>query len=1066
MQSAALVTEDPSEEGAILTSCPWPVEPPSLPAALVERFGRPELLGRGGMGSVYRARDRELGRDVALKFLHGSDPETNRKLLREARSQARLSHENACKVYEAGTLGDRPYIVMQYIDGEPLDRVSARMTLEEKVRAVLQVAAALHEAHRLGIIHRDVKPGNIMVERGEDGVYKPYIMDFGIARDLAEASLTTTGSFAGTPGYMAPEQASGDGRALDRRTDVYALGATLYDLLAGRPPFEGGLMEVLQSLFLEEPPPLRKIRADVPEDLEAVVMKCLEKEPGRRYESAKVFGDDLQRFLDGVPVKARRASFGYVLLKTVRRHKARVALGAALLAAAGALGAGWLGERRAAAERSAISRELGEDVKEMELFLRHAHVMPLHDIEREREVVRQRLRGIEQRMLALGPAAEGPGHYALGRGLLALDEPEEALSHLRRAEKAGFAPPALHYAMGLALVELHQKALEDTKRIPDGERRKARLVALDAEYKAPALEHLRASLGARFESTAFVEGLIALHEGKNDVALEKAREAYRQSPWLHEAKKLEGDARFAEGSRFRRDAAFDLDRMMQAFEPAAEAYAAAAEIARSDPAVHEAECELWSQVVLASDARPSLLRPSFEKARRACERAITADGRSSSARIKLALLHSVFAFRSVHGPEATEPEQIIREAIERAEDAARARPGDAMAHYLVGAAHRTKFLYLVNRGLDASGPMGRAIAAYEEAIRLDPAFLWPYNEVCSCYAERARSEAIRGTDPEPSVERAVARCDEAITRDPSFTYPAINKSLAYFRRAQYLAWQGHSPESAVASALASAAAVHATNPVDSANLSAWALWAEASHAVDAGHDPGPTLERAGAFVREMERLAPPASSREIKGLLSMTEASWLLGQGKDPTQALHAARASFRALLESAPWDVDHRIHQARVELLGLRWAVTKGRAEAAFFEVAIGPLARLLGETRENPHLYQTLAELHALRADWLAGNHPSAERDRATGITLCDEALGRNPRMATALATKGALRLAEARAQGDEEAGIEAAREAKALLEAAIRENPLLARERGAALAEAEERLVKGARRAMAGR
>ncbi|MDC3957470.1 serine/threonine-protein kinase [Polyangium jinanense] len=1036
----------------VLTSCTLPAEPPSVPVVLRSRFEGLVLLGRGGMGSVYRARDKQLGRDVALKFLHASDAETNRKLLREARSQARLEHENACKVYEAAALGDRPYIVMQYIDGDPLDVASARMTLEEKVRVMLQVSAALHVAHRLGIIHRDVKPHNIMVERGEDGACKPYITDFGIARDIREASPSTTCSFAGTPGYMAPEQAEGDPHALDRRTDVYALGATLYDLLAGRPPFEGNLMEVLQSLLLDEPTPLRKVRPELPEDLEAVVMKCLEREPGRRYESARAFGDDLARFLDGVPVKARRASLGYVLWKTARRHKARVALGAALVVTAAVLLVLWFGERRAAAERTAIARELGEDVKEMELFLRHAQVMPLHDIERERDIVRQRLRGIERRMTLLGPAAEGPGHDALGRGFLALHEPEEALSHLRHAYDAGYTQPALWYAMGLALVELHQKALEETKRIQDHERRDARIASLAAEYKEPALAHLRASLGARFESPAFVEGLIALHEGKNDVALEKAREAFRQSPWLHEAKKLEGDALFAEGSRFRRDAAFDLDRMMLAFEPAAAAYAAAAEIARSDPAIHEAECELWIQVVLASDARPALLRPSFEKARRACDRAIAADAQRSSARLEMALLHSIFAFRTVHGPETTEPEPIIREAITRAEDAARVRADDAMAHYLVGAAHRTKFLYLMSRGLDAREAMGRAVAAYEEAIRLDPGFLWPYNEVCSSYAERARIEASRGVDPGASVERAVARCDEAIARDPSFTYPAINKALAFFRRAQYLAWQGRSPESAVASALASAAAVHETNALDSANLSAWALWIEATHAEGAGRDPRPSLERAAGFVREMERLGPPSASREIQGLLAMTEASWLVGQGKDPTAALGTARASFRALVAAAPWDADARLNEARVKRLDLRWAVSKGRADAAAFEDAIEPLRRLLAEERADPHLYQTLAELHELRAGWLAARNQPADRDLASGIALCDAALARNPRMATALATKGALRLAQARASGDEEAATHGRGEARALFESALRENPLLARERGAALAEAE--------------
>ncbi len=219
-----------------------------------------------------------------------------------------------------------------------------------------------------------------------------------------------TSSFAGTPSYMAPEQANGGVESLDRRTDVYALGATLYELLAGRPPFNGAnVLAVVRQLLYEEPPPLQKVRPDVPKDLEAIVMRCLEKEQGRRYESAKALGEDLQRFLDGTPVLARRASLGYVLLKAAKKHKMRVALEAALLVVMSVFGALWLRERHAMAEQAALSRELGEDVKEMELFLSRAYGLPLHDIERERSIVRRRLLDIEARMAPSAGPEKGRG---------------------------------------------------------------------------------------------------------------------------------------------------------------------------------------------------------------------------------------------------------------------------------------------------------------------------------------------------------------------------------------------------------------------------------------------------------------------------------------------------------------------------------------------------------------------------------------------------------------------------------------------------------------------------------
>ncbi|HEU4532553.1 MAG TPA: serine/threonine-protein kinase, partial [Polyangiaceae bacterium] len=466
----------------------------TIPPSLYGRFEAFRLLGRGGAGEVYRARDFRLGRDVAIKLLFGADPERGTSLLREARSQARITHENVCEVYEAGVADRVRFIVMQLIEGAPLNRAKAEMTLEERVGVVRRVASALHAAHQLGLVHRDVKPSNVMVERGEDGAWKPYIMDFGLAREAGDSGRTTTGAIAGTPSFMAPEQALGKVRSLDRRTDVYGLGATLYDLVAGRPPFVAetvlGLLEKIRS---EEATPPRAVDRNVPRDLDAIVLKCLEKQPGARYESARALGDDLQRFLDGDPVLARGGAL-YGWRRRARRHKGKVALAAAALLAALLVAGLWLRARRAAAEQATLARELGESVKEMELFLRAAHGMPLHDVERERDVVRARLRDIEARMASAGRAGEGPGHYAIGRGLLALQEPAAALDRLGRAAAAGYGSPGLDYARGVALSALYKRALDETKRLQPAALREARVAAIEAEYKRPALAHLRAAL--------------------------------------------------------------------------------------------------------------------------------------------------------------------------------------------------------------------------------------------------------------------------------------------------------------------------------------------------------------------------------------------------------------------------------------------------------------------------------------------------------------------------------------------------------------------------------------------
>lgn len=1027
---------------------PIPSRLSSLPRSLADRFESLHFLGEGGMGAVYRATDRRLGREVALKFLYGGGAETNERLLREARSQARLEHENACKVYEAGVADGHRYIVMQYIDGKPLDEAAPGMTLEEKVRVIRQIAAALHEAHRLGLVHRDIKPSNIMVEQGEDGAFKPYLMDFGLARDVGERGQTVTGSIAGTPAFMAPEQAVGDVRSLDRRTDVYSLGATLYDIVGGRPPFiDENIFRLLQRVAREEPAALRKALPGVPEDIDAIVMKCLEKEPGRRYDSARALGEELQRYLDGEAVEARRASLGYVALKKIRRHKGKVALVGLLLAAASVVVIAWARDRQIASRRAMIAAELGEDVKEMELFLRNAYSLPLHDIEREKDIVRARLKGVEARMAALGVVGEGPGNYAIGRGLLALREPERALEHLRRAEAAGYAPAELDYAMGLALGELYKKALEATKRIENSEQKKARVAAIEASFKEPALRHLRAALGARIEVPAYVEGLIALYEGKNDEALVKAKEAFAKAPWLPDAKKLEGDAHFAEGSRFRLDAAFDYDRMMSHFRSADAAYQSASDIARSDPEVHVAECDLWIQVMNASQANPGSLRSSFERAKSACDRGSDASSRSGAARLSKAFAYAGLAWQVLEMPPGSEePERIIGEAISRAEEAVRFSPDDPMASYLLGAAFRTQWLLSINRGTDPSAPIERAIAAYEEAIRLDPTFLWAYNELCSTYGAKVRAQGFQGVDPSASFREAIERCDRAVRLDPEFTFSYINKAIASNYMALHLIDTGRSPDATLSDALGAIRAAKARNPgfAGASANAGWIYVLRASYESVTGGDPSESLRLAEESTRDLEKSAPSSIMvYELRAMTGSAKALHSLRQGSDPAPALDEARVAAQRIVSEAKWDIDYRILRARIEILGARWALLRGADLPGDLDGEMTQIAAMLEKERVQPRLYQTLAEIHEVRAAWLEGRKRDAGEDVKKGLEMADKALAKNPRMASAFAVKSALLLLEARAKREPKAAREVAQRAKEAMDAAVREDPLIVRD-----------------------
>ena len=259
-------------------------------------------LGRGGMGLVYQARDIRLGRIVALKTLAAAQYATREQLERfldEARAVARLRHPNIVAIHAIGEHEGRPYLSLEYAEGGSLAQRMAGGPMAPRPSAELVelLAHAIEAAHRAGVVHRDLKPGNVLLTA--EGV--PKVGDFGLAKLMdSDSALTCSGQVMGTPSYMAPEQAEGHSSRVGPTADVYALGAILYQALTGRPPFLGdSALETIKLVATTEVVPPTRLRPGVPRDLETICLKCLEKDPGRRYESAAALADDLRRFLDG-----------------------------------------------------------------------------------------------------------------------------------------------------------------------------------------------------------------------------------------------------------------------------------------------------------------------------------------------------------------------------------------------------------------------------------------------------------------------------------------------------------------------------------------------------------------------------------------------------------------------------------------------------------------------------------------------------------------------------------------------------------------------------------------------
>ena len=265
------------------------------------------VVGRGGNGVIYRARHLRLNRVVALKMLLSGEFASRAELTRfrrEAEAVAALQHPNIVQIYDVGDVDGRPYFTMEFVAGGTLAQKLSGVPQPARYCASLTqtLALAIHEAHLAGIVHRDLKPGNILLTLGGT----PKISDFGLARQLEDENLTLPGARAGTPSYMAPEQVIAKPESVGAPADVYALGATFYELLTGRPPFRGETAtETQRQVVDEEPAAPSRLNAKVPRDLETICLKCLQKEPNRRYENAAALADDLQRFAEGRPINAR-----------------------------------------------------------------------------------------------------------------------------------------------------------------------------------------------------------------------------------------------------------------------------------------------------------------------------------------------------------------------------------------------------------------------------------------------------------------------------------------------------------------------------------------------------------------------------------------------------------------------------------------------------------------------------------------------------------------------------------------------------------------------------------------
>jgi eukaryotic-like serine/threonine-protein kinase len=973
------------------------------------RYRALSLLGSGGMANVYRAEDPVLGRVVALKLIRGADPEMARRLLAEARAQARVEHEHVCRIYDAGEEDGRPYIAMQFVEGGTLQELGPRLVLEQKLGIVKEVAEAVHSAHRLGLIHRDIKPSNVMLETAADGSFVPYVMDFGLAREVAAPGLTMTGMVLGTAWYMSPEQARGDSRTLDRRTDVYALGATLYELLAGKPPYEGNsTVDVLVRVLAEDPVPLGSRAPSVPGDVRTIVMKCLERDPARRYDSARALAEDIGRYLEGEPILARPTGMVQRLVRRARKNRtavAAVAVAAVVVAVSGTLA---VKARLSARAQAALAGEFAQGLQDVGWLMRAAHMAPAHDVRRERAVVRSRLQAIERRMRDVGPLAIGPGEYALGRGQLLLGDPAAARVHLERAWAAGFRSPEAACALGQALGALYRRELETADGIGMREAREARRREIQAGYRDPAVSYLRQGAASGLLPSEYVEGLLAFYEKRYPDALDRARASVQRAPWHYEALLLEGDVH-AVLARERHETG-DAAGSRTALASAESSYRSAAEFARSDPSARAGLCQVslqrmeWLLYQGGTD-----LGPLYAEARAACDGALQVDPDLAEVHGKLANIHRYWANHLMM--RGSDPLDALALATRSADVAIGLDGRNRRAHGNRGIAFRLRAAWEMNHGLDPKPSLDAALASLGRAAELVPD-AGSFNDLGNAFVTRAEAAWARGGDPRPDLQQAYARYDRALQLVPDYGYAHANRGLAFADQARYEMDHGHDAGSSLSEAVRSLQrSVELLPQLEGTHTRlAGALLLSAERAAARGQDPRPLLARARDQLRQAAGInsRPGPDTLVLHGTAALVDAGWLVhsrGSRAEAAAAIASALQAFRGALARDPRMPEALRGLARASLLQARARMAAGEDPAAPFAAAESALRQLGAVRDQDPRSAAALAELHRRRAEWLRARGAEAAADVEAGLAAAGRALAADPTLAQAVEARAAL-------------------------------------------------------------
>jgi tetratricopeptide (TPR) repeat protein/predicted Ser/Thr protein kinase len=693
------------------------------------------VLGKGGAGLVFRVFDEMLRRVVALKFLQRCDARRLERLLWEAQAQARADHPNICKVYEVGTFQGYPYISMQYIKGETLEKASVKMSLLQKVAVFRALADALHAAHRQGLLHRDIKPSNILVREEEGGRWQPYILDFGIAHEFNQAGAKEGASLVGTPLYMSPEQIAGDAVHLDRPTDVYGLGVTFYECLVGQPPFRGEGRALFEKILQEKPPSLARL--GIPRDLAAIVHKCLAKHPSARYASMADLAADLACFEEGSPVTARTGLF-YRWRRQIYRHRwvVSVAVLVVFVLSAGLFQA-W--QRRMERFRAAQERQreqqaahlraqqvrywtlsFQERTQKIASLMRLSAMLPLHDTTPERNKALRLLEALERDTKKTDDILRGYAHHRVGMAYLRLGQRKEARKHLRLAWSMGekSAGPML------ALLGWESQWIKTTQ---IGKRLKGSKPPRYLRYLSHLQQGKEAQKGGYDPAEiAVLESMRLLGKDQWSRALEVLQKGFVEYPWMYELLRLQAHIHWSRvvwqlrrvRSVQKQDSETALRQAEQHYRLAVGLLRRALQIAPSEAGLYESLCFAYAVYTRITEGSAQADQSVIGKGIESCEHALTARPDTRLAHLLLSLLYSA---RGRQAFEQQKPNHTwLKRALASSHKALHLYPNDGALLLEIARIHTAFAEEAMWRGGPPSGHCRASAPFYERAFRLDP----------------------------------------------------------------------------------------------------------------------------------------------------------------------------------------------------------------------------------------------------------------------------------------------------------------------------------------------------------